>query len=140
MSADEQFGKALRSFETYLLVNNNFMQKIISIIRIINNIWRNFQNYFSAIIYSLFNLSNCELDNFSFNPIQDGLFWSCLRIWGRGFLAPVPKICHTYPTMMKFGTVVTWHTPWLLLTSTFFHRKSANFVISKNTDIDCILV
>ena len=108
MSADEQFGKALRSFETYLLVNNNFMQKIISIIRIINNILRNFQNYFSAIIYSLFNLSNCELDNFSFNPIQDGLFWSCLRIWGRGFLAPVPKICHTYPTMMKFGTVVPY--------------------------------
>ena len=65
-----------------------------------------------------------------------------------------PKTCHTYPTMMKFNTVIpylkkikkkkkkwiTWHTPWLLLTSAFFHRKSANFFISRNTDIDCILV
>ena len=30
---------------------------------------------------------------------------------------------------------MTWHTPLVLLTSPFFHRKSANFAIS-----DCILV
>ena len=29
--------------------------------------------------------------------------------------------------------------PWVQLTSAFFHQKSANFVISKNTDIDFIL-
>ena len=62
--------------------------------------------------------------------------------------APLPKICHTYPKMMKLGTVIpylrkvpkkiwiTWHIPWVLLTSDFFHRRSANFVISRNTDID----
>ena len=35
---------------------------------------------------------------------------------------------------------ITWHTSWVLLTSAFFHRKSANFTTSKNTDIDCILI
>ena len=32
-----------------------------------------------------------------------------------------------------------WYTPWVLLTSTFFHKKSTIFAISRNTDIDCIL-
>ena len=63
----------------------------------------------------------------------------------------LPKICHTYPTMMKLGTVipyqedpknvsVTLHIPSILLTSAIFHRKTANFAISKNTDRDSILV
>ena len=63
----------------------------------------------------------------------------------------LPKICHTYPTMMKLGSVIpylkkiekiwiTWHTLWLRLTSAFFHQKSANVVISRITDMDCILV
>ena len=54
---------------------------------------------------------------------------------------PLPKICCTHPTMMKLGTVIpnqkgprniwiTWHTPWILLTSALFHQKSAFFVIS----------
>ena len=34
----------------------------------------------------------------------------------------------------------TWHTPWVLLPSAFFQRKSLVFVISRNTDIDCILI
>ena len=65
--------------------------------------------------------------------------------------APLPKICYTHPTMMKLGSYnlpkedpkniwITWHTPWVLLTSAFFHRKSAHFVISRNTDIDWILI
>ena len=33
-----------------------------------------------------------------FNPIQDG------PIWGFSKKAPLPKICHTYPTMMKLGS------------------------------------
>ena len=42
-----------------------------------------------------------------FNPIQDGLFWGCSRIGGGGCkkTPPLPKICHTYPTMMKLGIV-----------------------------------
>ena len=41
------------------------------------------------------------LQMFCFNPIQDGLLTD-----GGSFLAPLPKICHTYPTMMKLGTVI----------------------------------
>ena len=52
--------------------------------------------------------------------------------------------------MMKFDTVIpylkkiqqiyeSWHIPCVLLTSAFFHRKSATFIISINTDIDGIL-
>ena len=58
---------------------------------------------------------------------------------------------HTYPTMMILGSYtlpkkdpkniwITWHTPWVPLTSAIFHRKSANFAISRNTCIDCILI
>ena len=50
-----------------------------------------------------------------FNPIQDGLFRGCLRIvggegggGGAKKLPPLPKICHTYPTMMKVGTVILY--------------------------------
>ena len=38
------------------------------------------------------------------NPIQDGLFRGCSRMGGP-FWAPLFKICHTYPAMMKLGTV-----------------------------------
>ena len=73
---------------------------------------------------------------------------------GRGWAEkpPFPKICYTYPTIMKFGRVIpwpkedrkdisiTWHTPWILSKSRLFHRKSANFAISENTGVDSILV
>ena len=85
------------------------------------------------------------------NPTQDGHFRGCSRM-GEGGAAkrpPLPKICHKYPTMMKLGYIlpkedpkniwIMWHTPWLLLTLAFFQQKSANFVISRNADIDCIL-
>ena len=70
-------------------------------------------------------------------------FFGAAHGWGGGKKAPISKICQTYPTMMKLGIVIpylkriqkikiwiTWHTPWLLLTSGFFHRKSANFAMS----------
>ena len=44
-----------------------------------------------------------------FNPIQDELFRGCSLIWGGGGKkAPLPKICHTYPAMMKLGTVIPY--------------------------------
>ena len=54
--------------------------------------------------------------------------------------------------MMKLSTVIpylekiqkniliTWHTPWVLLSSAFFHWKSPTFFITRNTDIDCNLI
>ena len=57
-----------------------------------------------------------------------------LRVIGFKKSAPLPKISHTYPTMMKLGSHtlpkenpktiwITWHTPWLLLTSVFLKRN-----------------
>ena len=66
--------------------------------------------------------------------------------------ATLPKIVNTYPTMIKLCTVISyrkkiqkniqisWHTPWVLLILAFFHWKSVTFVISRNTDIDSILM
>ena len=45
--------------------------------------------------------------NENLNPIQDGLFRGCSRMGGGGggqIGPPIPKIFHTYPTMMKLGT------------------------------------
>ena len=44
----------------------------------------------------------------AFNTIQDGRFWGCSWMGGRGGKGPLPKICHTYPTMMKLGTVIPY--------------------------------
>ena len=83
-----------------------------------------------------------------FNPIQNGLFWTCS---GMGGLFSHPKICHTYPTMMEHGSYtlpkedpknkwITWQPPWVLLTWALFHKKSAKFAISRDIDIDYILI
>ena len=81
---------------------------------------------------------------FDVNPVKDGRFWDCSRIGEWEQKAPLHRISHTYPTMMKLGTVlpyikkiqkniwITWHTLWVLLTSAFFQWKSANFAISAN--------
>ena len=93
--------------------------------------------------------------SFQKTPIQDGHFQSCWRMGDQ--TGPLPKICHTNPTIMNIGTVIPYlkkiqkyvnhvtlyeniWTRWVLLTSAFIHWKSANFVISRNIDIDCILV
>ena len=47
-----------------------------------------------------------------FNTNQDRLFRGCSRMrgWGAGCkkALPVPKICHTYPAMLKLGTVIPY--------------------------------
>ena len=60
-------------------------------------VWDSIRNFQSTVA------SNC------INLIQDGLFRGCSRMWGV-FLPPLPKICHTYPTMMKlfYGTVIPY--------------------------------
>ena len=59
---------------------------------------------------------------------------------GRSKRLTLPKICHTYPAMMKLGTVV----PYLKKVPKNMNRvthplssadKSANFAISRNTDM-----
>ena len=52
---------------------------------------------------------------------MDGTFRGYSPSAGRGKKAPLPKICHIYPTIMN-------------------HGKLAIFVISRNIDIDRILI
>ena len=72
---------------------------------------------------------------------------------GRGGkkLPPLPNICHTYPAITKHGTVIPYLKkiqkfvnrvthPLSSADIAFFHWKYAGFVISRNTDIDCILI
>ena len=35
-------------------------------------------------------------------------FFGAAHGWGRGKKTPLPKICHTYPTMIKLGTVIPY--------------------------------
>ena len=35
-------------------------------------------------------------------------FFGAAHGWGAAFCAPLPKICHIYPTMMKLGTVIPY--------------------------------
>ena len=84
------------------------------------------------------------------------LFRICLFVSAHGWRGeqkclPSPKMYHTYHTTMKVSAVIPylkkskkkkkilWHTSWVLLTSAFFHRKSATFVTSRNAGTDCIL-
>ena len=73
--------------------------------------------------------------------------------WGGGGVKmfPFSKICHTYPTVMKLDTAIPClkkieiyinHVTHPLRSAdiSIFHRKSAIFVISGNTGIDCILM
>ena len=77
-------------------------------------------------------------------------FFGAAHGWGEGVQKGplLPKICHKYPAMMKLGTVVRclkksqkkYKSHSLCCADiSIFYRKSANFAISKNTDIDCIL-
>ena len=63
---------------------------------------------------------------------------------------PVSKICHTYPTIMKLGTVIPYTKKMQRMHKLrdtflsfcchqyFFTGNQHNFVISRNTVIDCI--
>ena len=57
------------------------------------------------------------------NPIQDGLFWGCSRMeeGGEAWRTLLTKICYTYPTMMKIGTVI----PYLKKIQKLFELRDA---------------
>ena len=82
-----------------------------------------------------------------------GLFGAgheCVGGGGERQKGPRPKICDTYPEMMKLGTVIPhlkkiqkmYHVAHPLSSAdiSIFHGKKANFLISRNTDTDCILI
>ena len=82
-----------------------------------------------------------------FNPIQDGHFWGCSR---RGGLPKSPPSLKSVTHILQWWNALPKEDPKIYqLRDTppefcwnqhFFHQKSAYFVISRNTDIDCILI
>ena len=74
-------------------------------------------------------------------PFRMGLFGAAHRwgrVGGRG-RSYNDETWHSY-TLTKEeprNLWIKWDTTWVLLTSAFFHRKSANFAISENKYIDC---
>ena len=54
-------------------------------------------------------------------PIHDGSFQGCL--WMGGKKVPITKTCHTYPTMMKLGTV----TPYVKKTQKMYESRNTSF-------------
>ena len=71
--------------------------------------------------------------------------------WGGAKKPHLPKTCNKYLTMMKLDTVTPYlkkikknmnHVTYPLSCAdiSIFSWKSANFVLSRNTDTDCILI
>ena len=60
--------------------------------------------------------------------------------WGEAKRAPVPKICHTYPTMKKFSTVIPYlkkiQKIYKSRDISVFSPEISKFVISRSTDIN----
>ena len=77
------------------------------------------------------------IKSYIFNPIQDGHFRGCSRMGTQK--ATLPKICHTYLTIMKLGTVIPYqiinHVTHLLSSTDIL----LTFIISRNTDIHWVL-
>ena len=67
MLAEQLFAKALQSFETCLLVNNNLCGKLFSSLESLTI----FDERFKATLVFIadFNLLRCELDNFTSNVL-----------------------------------------------------------------------
>ena len=94
------------------------------------------RNFFSIILSSFEQKNPLSLFKMGFFGTAHG--------WGEVKKVPLSNIYITYAVMIKLGTVIpyqrkiqkniwiTWQTPWILLTSAFFHQKSASFAISRN--------
>ena len=69
MLAEELFAKALRSFETCVLVNNNLCGKLFSSLELSTTFDEIFKVTLIPFFIPDFNLLSCELDNFPFKVL-----------------------------------------------------------------------
>ena len=69
-----------------------------------------FTAYFLLIYqkWVLLSLSLTKTTATSLTLLRMGFFGTAHRWWRGGFLFPLPKIRHTYPTMMKLRTVIPY--------------------------------
>ena len=104
-----------------------------------------------ATNYCIFSNNEFQYENLLI-LFRMGLFWPAHGC-GQAKKLPLPKICHTYSTMMKLGTLIPYlkkfkkyinqvmHHPLSSADSSiFFPPKSANFAMSSNTDIEFVLI
>ena len=82
--------------------------------------WSIFLSDFFWVTASAWMSTYCFFYMYYFNPIQDGPFRGCARIEGAKKV-PVLKICHTYLTMLKFGT----DTPYLQKIEKIYKSRDA---------------
>ena len=64
--ADESFSKALRSFETCVLVNNNLCGKLVSSLELPVKFDERFKFTLVRFVIAHFKLLSCELDNLTY--------------------------------------------------------------------------
>ena len=86
----------------------------------------------STLIPNSFLKTNVE-ENSYFLTFQGGPFQGCSRMGGPK-KASLPKICHTYPTIMKLGTVIHLKKIWSTDIS-IFSPKISNLCYIKNKEI-----
>ena len=117
------------------------------------------QNSDTLAVNQLFIAANhCKFHMFSdsficsLNPIQDGLFRGCSRMRGGGrkkapslksvtHILQCSNLAQLYLTQRRLKKYMNRVThPLSSADIRIFHRKSANFAVSRNTDIDCILI
>ena len=69
MLADETFVKGLRIFETWVLVNNNLCEKLVSSLELSMKFDERFKVTLVTFFIADFNFLSCELDNFTFKVL-----------------------------------------------------------------------
>ena len=84
------------------------MTSLISFLLILFHYWAAFVVYQQNWVNNTTPTWNSLTNIFSVNHIQVGSFQDCSRIEVQK--CPRPKICHTYPTMMKLSTVIPYLT------------------------------
>ena len=97
------------------------------------------------VMYIFLLLTLISITNFPLTLFRMGNFGAAHKWEGGGKKAPLPKICHTYPTWMKLGTVIpyisykkiqkniwiTWNIAWVLLTWAIFTRNQQILLYQK---------
>ena len=131
--------------------NNNLNYMIDSTFRNINRLFvlsfKYWDNDPSRNSFDKYYIPRVEIKDL--NLIQDGPFWGCSLLGGK---KPSPQNLsrlsyndetwqsYTLPKENPKNLWITWHTFCVLLTSAFLYQKLGNLALSRNTDIDCILV
>ena len=69
MLADKPFVKGLRIFETWVLVNNNLCEKLVSSLELSMKFDERFKVTLVTFFIADFNFLSCELDNFTFKVL-----------------------------------------------------------------------